>query len=290
MLSKSAYHSCVPKSNEATWWSLISWSWIWKLKISPKIRLFVWKCAHHHIPTKSVIFPHVALSDQVCPHCNEIEMPIHVLCDCHFARHIWSSFPMHFLLSDFFKLELHDWCKLNSKLNSPLCYIPWNIIFAFIIWAIWLGQNSLIFTRKFIPYHILKQNAISHATKFFFLSTVPSGHPSPSSLKYIRWSSAPFPYITLNTDGSLLGNPGESSVGGMARTTNGKWLWGFLLHLGVTNNTMVELWDIREALARAWAKVHHRVCLQIDSLLAYKWIKTNEDYPMEFANLILDCR
>ena len=40
----------------------------------------------------------------------------------------------------------------------------------------------------------------------------------------------------------------------------------------------------------AWANGHHWVCLQIDSLLAYKLLNTNEDYPMEFSNLILDCR
>lgn len=135
-----------------------------------------------------------------------------------------TSYPVHFLISVFFRLELHDWYKLNSKLNSLLCYIPWDIIFAFIIWAIQLGRNSLIFTGKFIPYHILKQNAIAYATKFFFLSTIPLGHPSPSSLQYIRWSPAPFPYVTLNTDGSLLDNPRESGAGGMACTANGEWL------------------------------------------------------------------
>jgi len=106
----------------------------------------------------------------------------------------------------------------------------------------------------------------------------------------IRWSLAPFPYVTLNTDGSSLGNLGESGVGGVACAANGEWLWGFSLHLGVTNNTMAKLWGIREALVWAWAKGHHRVCLQTDSLLTYKWLKTNEDYPMEFSNLILDCR
>ena len=116
---KSAYHSFLPKSNEATWRTLVTWSWIWKLKMPPKIQLFIWKCAHHRIPTKSIIFPHVALSDQVCARCNEIETPIHVLHDFHFARHIWS--PLNFLISDFFRLELHAWYKLNSKLNSPSC-------------------------------------------------------------------------------------------------------------------------------------------------------------------------
>ena len=76
----------------------------------------------------------------------------------------------------------------------------------------------------------------------------------------------------------------------MPRLANGEWLWGFAMHLVVTNNTMAELWGIREALVRAWTNGYYRVCLQTDSLLAYKWLKTNEDYPMEFANLILDCR
>ena len=109
------------------------------------------------------------MRDQVCPRCKEIETPIHVLRDCHFARHIWSSFPVHLLIADFFIIELHDWCKLNSKLTSPLYYIPWYIILTFTMWAIWLGRNSLIFMGKSIPYHNLKQNAISHATEFFFL-------------------------------------------------------------------------------------------------------------------------
>ena len=76
----------------------------------------------------------------------------------------------------------------------------------------------------------------------------------------------------------------------MPRLANGEWLWGFAMHLVVTNNTMAELWGIREALVRAWTNGYYRVCLQTDSLLAYKWLKTNEDYPMEFSNLVLACR
>ena len=136
-------------------------------------------------PTKLILFPHAAVRDQVCPRCNKIETPIHVLRDCHFACRIWSSFPRH-LIVDFFILELHDWCKINSKLASPLCYTPCYIIFTFTMWAIWLGRNLLIFTGKFIPYLSWKQNAIAHATKFFFLSTIPPGHSLLSSFIYIR--------------------------------------------------------------------------------------------------------
>jgi len=67
-------------------------------------------------------------------------------------------------------------------------------------------------------------------------------------------------------------------------------VWGFSLHQGFTNNTMAELWGIREALLRAWDNSHHRVCLQTNSLLATKWLNNNVVYSMEFSNLILDCK
>ena len=113
---KYAYHSLLSLSNGGPRRITETWSWIWKLKIPPKIKLFVWKCAHYRIPTKLVIFPYAGLNARLCPCCTDIETLIHVLRDCSFARHIWSSFSSHLLISDFFRFELHDWCKNNSKL------------------------------------------------------------------------------------------------------------------------------------------------------------------------------
>lgn len=229
---KSSYHSLLSLLNGGPRRTTETCSWIWKFKIPPKIKLFVWKCAHHHIPTKLVIFPHADLNAQLCPRCTDIETPIHAPRDCSFARYIWSSFSPHLIISDFFRLDLHTWCKTNSKITTFSCYIPWNIIFAFTIWTIWLSRNSLIFTRKLIPHHILKQNAISHATEFFFLSSVSAWHPSSSSPTTLtRWCLAPLPHVTINTDGSSKGNPGMSSAGGVARSAAGEWLWNFSLHL-----------------------------------------------------------
>ena len=76
----------------------------------------------------------------------------------------------------------------------------------------------------------------------------PAWHPSPSSPTSTRWCPAPPPYVTINTDGSSKGNPGMSGADGVAHSATGEWLWGFSLHLGFTNNTIAELWGIREAL------------------------------------------
>ena len=175
-------------------------------------------------------------------------------------------------------------------MNTLLGYVPWGVIFAFVLWAIWLDRNSLIFSNRSVPSQVLQHNAVSHATEFFFLSSI----LTPSSLRkssvLLRWRPAPFPFVTINTDGSSSGNPGPTGAGGLARTHAGTWLWGFFLNLGCTNNTVAKLWGIRTALTLAWDKGHRRVLLQSDSLLAVKWISTEVDFPVEITNLVLDCR
>ena len=59
-----------------------TWAWIWKLRVPHKIQLFIWKCAHHRIPTKSILFSHSANFSQLCPGCHETKTPMHVLRDC----------------------------------------------------------------------------------------------------------------------------------------------------------------------------------------------------------------
>lgn len=53
---------------------------------------------------------------------------------------------------------------------------------------------------------------------------------------------------------------------------------------------MAELWDIRRALLLAWDKGYRGVTLQTDSLLATKWLTINIEVPVEFSNLVFDCR
>lgn len=50
---------------------------------------------------------------------------------------------------------MHNWCKQNSKVTTQYSYIPWNVIFAFTVWAIWLGLNSLVFMGTSIPHQTI---------------------------------------------------------------------------------------------------------------------------------------
>ena len=132
-----------------------SWGWVWKLRLPPKIQLFIWKCAHNQILTRSIIFSHLDQVNTRCPRCMEMETPIHVIRDCAFAKNIGMSFPTDFLFPKFFTLNLHQWCKKNTKVNDLLGYVSWGVIFAFVLRAIWLDRNSLIFSNHSIPSQVL---------------------------------------------------------------------------------------------------------------------------------------
>ena len=48
---KSAYIFLSKQAQTKTQVTNFSWSWIWKIPIPPKIKLFLWKCAHNRVPS-----------------------------------------------------------------------------------------------------------------------------------------------------------------------------------------------------------------------------------------------
>ena len=127
-------------------------------------------------------FPHLNSTNQSCPCCNACERPIHTLRDCIFARNIWLSFPSQFLIHNFLLLPINLWCKLNSRSTTVTNYTPWN---------------SLVFNNQNIPHQIIKKKALSHATKFYFLRSVPTNFAQNSTRILFSWTPAPSPYISI---------------------------------------------------------------------------------------------
>ena len=76
-------------------------------------------------------------------------------------------------------------------------------------------------------------------------------HSSVTISQVIWWQFPPDPFIKLNTDGSVLGNPGLAGAGGLLRNSSGDWLSGFSLHLGISSNNMAELAAVHQGLILA---------------------------------------
>jgi hypothetical protein len=101
--------------------SSTSWKHLWKLKLSDRLKLFLWKIAWDIIPTKARlnrIFP--IPSNLICPLCSsEEDSLMHLFFRCTFARIAWRSsfWPLNSLA--WAHLSLADWIKgiLNPSLS-----------------------------------------------------------------------------------------------------------------------------------------------------------------------------
>ena len=64
-------------------------SWIWKLKILPRIQAFVWKCMHHSIGVRHCLRERGMQIEANCPQCHgESETILHALRDCPLIKNI----------------------------------------------------------------------------------------------------------------------------------------------------------------------------------------------------------
>ena len=59
--------------------------------VQKKIQIFIWKAMRNQLPTKKFLtFGHYHW-DNHCPRCHTLEMTIHVLWDCPWAKEVWNQ-------------------------------------------------------------------------------------------------------------------------------------------------------------------------------------------------------
>ncbi|PKI65945.1 hypothetical protein CRG98_013665 [Punica granatum] len=83
--------------------------------------------------------------------------------------------------------------------------------------------------------------------------------------RYIHWTKPDEGWFKLNTDGASKGNPGLVGAGGLICDSNGNWMGGFMLNIGIASSMAAELWGARDGLELAWDMDYPRLILEIDS-------------------------
>lgn len=119
-----------------------TWSILWKLKLLPKLKLFVWRVASGSLPTKTQLKSYHIDIDACCPVCNSAEETIiHCFWDCIFARRCWSR-PDLTMLSGHFPTFL-DWLdSLFQQFEDEK-----RAYFVMICWSIWKSRNEGVWNQ-----------------------------------------------------------------------------------------------------------------------------------------------
>ena len=266
-------------------------SWIWKVKILPRIQSFVWLCLHNSIGVKDCLLTRGIVLENSCPLCHSTnESILHALRDCEVVKLIWSQLGVHDVDNIFFERDIQEWLKINSTNKKPTgqLLIPWSIQFLFAVWLIWKRRNHLVF-RSLGPNPHLAKEIVQRAFEYYFYAA-PAKELVVKIVRPIRWSKPIAGWLKLNTDGSSLGNPGLAGGGGLIRNEEGGWVAGFARKIGITTSFLAELWALRDGLSLCVDRSILAVDVELDAKSIVDAI-VNPDYSNIFASALLDdCR
>jgi ribonuclease HI len=265
-------------------------SWIWKVKTSPRIKFFLWQCYHLSVPVREILASRGINIPTSCPRClAPNESLIHMLRDCPDSIAFWSSFRFPSLGNHFYSASLFDWIHSNCIASSTHDHnIPWQSLFSFGIWSLWLRRNQFVFKpdSQFLDPVV---NAISYASEFFYLigsySKVKHMVPTP-----IKWVVPPVGWYKLNTNGSSVGNPGLAGGGGVIRNHVGDWVGGFSRAIGITTSVQAELRALKDGLNLAIDLGILNLEIEMDSLVAVELVNSITTPNAFLSTIVTDCR
>lgn len=120
----------------------VIWKDLWKLKIAPKIKHFLWKASHDHLPTMSNLQVVVSPFCSRCP--TLLETTTHMLFHCKRARKTWqrllSTMPLP--VSPFLSFQ-EAWSEISKSLNPNDTELV-----ACTCWTLWSDRNSSLQNKQ----------------------------------------------------------------------------------------------------------------------------------------------
>jgi hypothetical protein len=192
-------------------------NWIWNVRTNPRIKFFLWQCYHLSVPVRNTLASRGINIPTFCPRCSgSNETLIHLLHDCPDSIAFWNAFRFPNVGNQFYSASLVNWINANCSVSFTHDHnIPWQTIFSFGIWNLWLRRNQFVFNPgASFPDPIA--TTISFASEFYYLigsySKVKKRIPIP-----VKWTPPPLGWFKLNTDGSSLGNPELAGGRGVIR-------------------------------------------------------------------------
>ncbi|XP_004310201.1 PREDICTED: uncharacterized protein LOC101298860 [Fragaria vesca subsp. vesca] len=130
------------------------WKAVWKVKVQPKIKCFIWRLLKDSSSTRSALAHRIALEDQSCLFCRcAQETSMHVFKDCQVIACMWLCSPLGLRARNQEANSKSDWFEIMMETlqKSQL------EVFVMLLWAIWTGRNNILWKEaQFDPAHTVR--------------------------------------------------------------------------------------------------------------------------------------
>ncbi|XP_073119607.1 uncharacterized protein [Henckelia pumila] len=277
----SSFQRTDPDSNE------INWLLVWRLKIPPKVRNFIWRTLSRCLPTKTALRGRRIDVQEWCPFCNhDPESDIHVLVRCSFARNVWCLTSIGSLVNA--ATSFRDWWTFLSTNHSSSDIES----AAMILWNIWNARNDVVWNGFSKSPTLVYQSAVEVHHQWLLANQSIGSSPSASLRQpNSSWTKPPINFVKCNVDAAVFKDPPRMGYGCIIRDSSGvviKAICGCFP--GIFTSIMAEAMSIREALS--WLKELNisNVIVESDALLVVNAFHSSAIDVSGVGLLMEDCR
>ncbi|BFG15821.1 hypothetical protein CerSpe_020950 [Prunus speciosa] len=272
-------------------WPSYDWHFLWKLKIPPKLQIFLWLVFQGKILSNEQRVRRHLVDDPACNYCNwPVESILHIFRDCEKAASVWQAMLCPGAHPHFFQMDFHPW--LRSNLLSKAMWgdhVPWPLVFVFTCWVLWKWRNNQIFNiDNEVSYE--PEKIIVAAVREWYTASQVGGTKAPKMPLLLTWEPPELGQFKLNVDGSRRCASGSIGAGGVIRNSLGDWVSGFAVNLGKGQILEAEVWGLFFGLQIAIAKGIRRLSVEMDAATAVLLVQQHSrlgSHPL--ASLIASC-
>ncbi|XP_050238375.1 uncharacterized protein LOC126687864 [Mercurialis annua] len=190
------------------------WKAIWKVKVMPKIKHFIWRALKDILPCFQVLKDRGIHVDDICPRCGaEGESIIHVLKDCSWAKGVWLSSQIGLRVDEMPVPNFTYWVEsLMKNLSSN------NFAMAVVIlWQLWSSRNILIHEGRADSLEVLLNRCRDCYVQQNSMKVSSNGQGERPG-----WKPPKAGVVKLNTDLAVCTEDGTTGLGVIIRNEKGE--------------------------------------------------------------------
>ncbi|XP_060972454.1 uncharacterized protein LOC115717936 [Cannabis sativa] len=271
------------------------WSTFWKMKLPPKVRIFVWKVFHSTLPVAAELYRRHIATSPYCTICNSAEESItHALFSCPRAKAVWDLSSLHI---DFHTLRQSASADILLHLSTVLTTSEFEL-FLVLCWCNWHERNAIYHGNTVRSSQAVASYAPSYLAEFQSArakrsqpttSSVAATDPRPSSefTHAPKWTAPPRGRLKLNTDAAIDKACNKVGIGATLRNSDGFVVAAISKPL-LGNYKAEEMEALGLALSLNWLIANNLSVdfIETDSLLVVQGLLSSQSFLSAFHAIL----
>ncbi|CAA0840196.1 Unknown protein [Striga hermonthica] len=124
----------------------------WNLKITGKLKHFIWKCVNDVLPTSLKLKRRGLEVDIICQSCGEAEENLeHLFFHCVRAQRIWKIAPIHWEGMEDQHITFRRWWSQVCSVNKLQISEDRIQLTTYLLWWLWKSRNLWKFQNSLLP-------------------------------------------------------------------------------------------------------------------------------------------